>query len=977
MGKVDTTTFPASTSGFRLKLKHEYSAGVPNRIKDFNAPGTIYWTANSANARGQLTRETLGNGLVTNREFDAASGLAKNVQTGPGGGASIQNLAYQWDKVGNLVQRQDLNQSLTENFVYDNLHRLDYSQLNGSTNLDLSYDQLGNISYKSDVGNYSYDPTKKHAVANTSNGWSFSYDANGNMVTGRGQNITWSSYNYPTMITAPGSGGGGGGAVTANVSWTSLVSATTGANGSITKSGGNWYGGGRSTQSIDSAGGAVEFKVSHTSNPVGNASMFVTLHTLESDLTVASNAGYYWAIAQGWAHAHYAGAWINGTPVTAGDTLKISVEGGQVKFYKNGTVVTTAGATPTYPLYAYFYSYHDGYGLTQANITSGSGSGGGGTINLALNKPASGSAACQSSESWDKAVNGSVSGGWSDKWCSLASTKWLQVDLGSTQAITQFVVKHAQAGGEDAADNTKTFNIEVSIDGNNWTQKVIVPNNSQAVTTHPVSSVNARYVRLNVITPTQDSDPAARIYEFEVYGAASGGSGGPLTAQFWYDANRRYIQQSACYSNGCSTTRYIGDLLEKVTTGTVDEYRHMIRAGGATIVVSRATNGINETHYVTSDHLGSSSAVTSASGAVLMQASFGAFGNRRGSNWSGTPSTADWATIASTTRRGYTDHTMLDNLSLIHMNGRVMDPVVGRFVSSDPYIDGSMNTQGWNRFSYGKNSPFSGTDPSGFDLPRDSYVFCEDGSCLARAYGAALEEIVVRATRIRDSFTLSESGFVDYRFNFIPYFGSAGGGVGNSSAGATSNATPIMPVRATAVQCRFDDARAEAVRRDRTNPSNLGPGRYPSMTESFSGALFVGVGIEERFLADFSTRTIHHLSTPSFVAGFEFGASYQFSGGLGNRNYTSVYTSGADMVGTGVTLNANAVVVAGFGLATNATGRANYSTFTTTLGIGLDVLPSAALGSTRYRNAWDVEGLPEQLSYLRDFYAETFERECQ
>jgi RHS repeat-associated protein len=131
--------------------------------------------------------------------------------------------------------------------------------------------------------------------------------------------------------------------------------------------------------------------------------------------------------------------------------------------------------------------------------------------------------------------------------------------------------------------------------------------------------------------------------------------------------------------------------------------------------VSRATNNVNSTYYTTQDHLGSSSAVTSATGAVLMQSSFGPFGQRRGANWQGNPSTGDWATIASTSRRGFTEHTMLDNLSLIHMNGRVMDPLLGRFVSADPNIDGAMDTQGWNRFSYVHNNPLTATDPSGFE----------------------------------------------------------------------------------------------------------------------------------------------------------------------------------------------------------------------------------------------------------------------
>jgi RHS repeat-associated protein len=141
----------------------------------------------------------------------------------------------------------------------------------------------------------------------------------------------------------------------------------------------------------------------------------------------------------------------------------------------------------------------------------------------------------------------------------------------------------------------------------------------------------------------------------------------------------------------------------------------MIRAGGATIIVSRQTSGTNSVHYVTRDHLGSSSAVTNGAGGVLMNSSFDAFGKRRGANWTGSPSAGDWTAIAGTTRRGYTDHTMLDNLDLIHMNGRVQDPVLGRFASADPYITEPGFTQNFNRYSYVYNNPFSYIDPSGFE----------------------------------------------------------------------------------------------------------------------------------------------------------------------------------------------------------------------------------------------------------------------
>jgi RHS repeat-associated protein len=39
---------------------------------------------------------------------------------------------------------------------------------------------------------------------------------------------------------------------------------------------------------------------------------------------------------------------------------------------------------------------------------------------------------------------------------------------------------------------------------------------------------------------------------------------------------------------------------------------------------------------------------------------------------------------------------MLDNLNLIHMNGRMYDPIIGRFISADPMLDGGLGSQGLN-----------------------------------------------------------------------------------------------------------------------------------------------------------------------------------------------------------------------------------------------------------------------------------------
>ena len=141
--------------------------------------------------------------------------------------------------------------------------------------------------------------------------------------------------------------------------------------------------------------------------------------------------------------------------------------------------------------------------------------------NLALNKSATGSTSCSSSEGPEKAVNGAVSDWTSDKWCSTAASKSWQVDLGGAMAITTVKLSHASAGPEPASLNTRDFNLQVSVDGTTWTSVATVAGNTDAVTTHTFAPTAARYVRLNITTPTQNGDPAARIYEVEVYADAN------------------------------------------------------------------------------------------------------------------------------------------------------------------------------------------------------------------------------------------------------------------------------------------------------------------------------------------------------------------------------------------------------------------------------------------------------------------------
>lgn len=74
----------------------------------------------------------------------------------------------------------------------------------------------------------------------------------------------------------------------------------------------------------------------------------------------------------------------------------------------------------------------------------------------------------------------------------------------------------------------------------------------------------------------------------------------------------------------------------------------------------------------------------------------------------------DWNNVVNSgTDRGYTGHEHLDDVGVIHMNGRLFDPRLGVFMQGDPYIQDPSNLQNYNRYAYCYNNPLTCTDPTG------------------------------------------------------------------------------------------------------------------------------------------------------------------------------------------------------------------------------------------------------------------------
>ncbi len=230
-----TTTYNASTgrittvrdfSGFK-RTNIYTNLGYLSEITDTTS-GFIYWQANARDAELHLIQQTMGTVIFETQGYDPNSGrvLAICATTDSGScDGHTANYSYSWDTYANLVQRADTLNSVTENFCYDALNRLTNYGINGSscttgnTNSvkTVSYDSLGDILTKSDVGTYTYPAAGSplpHAVSsiNTTTGCTlvapeapctvggtanptYTYDANGNMLTGAGRTVTYTAAN--------------------------------------------------------------------------------------------------------------------------------------------------------------------------------------------------------------------------------------------------------------------------------------------------------------------------------------------------------------------------------------------------------------------------------------------------------------------------------------------------------------------------------------------------------------------------------------------------------------------------------------------------------------------------------------------------------------------------------------------------------------------------------------------------------------
>lgn len=175
-----------------------------------------------------------------------------------------------------------------------------------------------------------------------------------------------------------------------------------------------------------------------------------------------------------------------------------------------------------------------------------------------------------------------------------------------------------------------------------------------------------------------------------------------------------------------SDARYIkyynesGDI-EIIRDTQTGKEKHILYIGGtpyeSNIVFLK---NFNETtgsfKFLHKDYLGSILAISDEAGNKLEQRHFDAWGNITHLKVGNNATIADRNTIKNTEwllDRGYTSHEHLKDVEIIHMNGRLYDPLLKRFLNADENIQDPYNTQNYNKYGYVLNNPLMYNDPSG------------------------------------------------------------------------------------------------------------------------------------------------------------------------------------------------------------------------------------------------------------------------
>ncbi|MCP1301658.1 type IV secretion protein Rhs [Chryseobacterium sp. S0630] len=162
---------------------------------------------------------------------------------------------------------------------------------------------------------------------------------------------------------------------------------------------------------------------------------------------------------------------------------------------------------------------------------------------------------------------------------------------------------------------------------------------------------------------------------------------------------------------------------EVVKDNITGKEKHLIYIGGNPydsniVYLKNFTENSGSYKFLHKDYIGSVLAISDEAGNKLEQRHFDAWGNFTHLQIGNGAIITDQNVILSLSKdlvidRGYTSHEHFAEIGIIHMNGRLYDPLLRRFLNADENIQDPYNTQNYNKYGYVLNNPLMFNDPSG------------------------------------------------------------------------------------------------------------------------------------------------------------------------------------------------------------------------------------------------------------------------
>jgi RHS repeat-associated protein len=220
LGRLTTVNYPTTPIN---TVTYTYDGP---QLKQVTEGATNYVTYAGWNALGQTATATFGNGVVTTMTYANTNNTTCSQQTfrlctlktQKGVNPLYQDLRYDYESNGNVWNIYDATVAANagdQHFAYDDLDRLTlangpYGASGANATFSYSYNEIGNLTLNSQLSLNTYiyptsgsSSVRPHAVS-TAGANSYTYDANGNMLTGAGRTYTWNPENKPLTIVQGG-----------------------------------------------------------------------------------------------------------------------------------------------------------------------------------------------------------------------------------------------------------------------------------------------------------------------------------------------------------------------------------------------------------------------------------------------------------------------------------------------------------------------------------------------------------------------------------------------------------------------------------------------------------------------------------------------------------------------------------------------------------------------------------------------------